>query len=88
MKQILTIALVLSMIGLFIQVYSTSKAQSELTDTKLKYQALQAYSDSLYSELYPAQNELDRHIEALHIFMKRNPKAADQYATIISDETE
>jgi hypothetical protein len=49
---------------------------------------LHEYSDSLYTELYPAQNELNRYIEALHIFMKRNPKAADQYATIISDETE
>jgi hypothetical protein len=88
MKQILTIALVLSLIGLFIQVHSTFKAQSELTDAKLKYQALHEYSDSLYTELYPAQNELNRYIEALHIFMKRNPKAADQYATIISDETE
>ena len=88
MKQILTIALVLSLIGLFIQVHSTSIAQSELRDAKLKYQALHEYSDSLYTELYPAQNELDRHIEALHIFMKRNPKAANEYADIISEETE
>ena len=88
MKQILTIALVLSLIGLFIQVHLTTKAQSELIDAKLKYQALHEYSDSLYSELYPAQIELDRHIEALHIFMKRNPKAANEYADIISEETE
>lgn len=88
MKTILSIALILSMVGLFIQVYSTSKAQTEVKNCKNRITFLQNQSDSLYSELYPAQNELDRHIEALHIFLKRNPKAAEQYADIISDETE
>ena len=88
MKQILTIALILSLIGLFIQVYSTSKAQTEVKNGKNRITFLQNQSDSLYSELYPAQNELDRHIEALHIFLKRNPKAANEYADIISEETE
>jgi len=88
MKQILTIALILSMIGLFIQVNSTSKAQTEIKNCNLRYQALHEYSDSLYSEMYPAQIELSRHVEALHIFMKRNPKAANEYADIISQQTE
>jgi phage-related protein len=88
MKKILSIALIISMIGLFIQVYSTSKAQKEVENCNLRYQALHEYSDSLYSEMYPAQIELSRHVEALHIFMKRNPKAANQYADIISEETE
>jgi hypothetical protein len=88
MKTILSIALVLSMIGLFIQVYSTSKAQTEVKNCKNTITFLQNQSDSLYSELYPAQNELDRRIEAMHIFLKRNPKAANQFADIISEETE
>jgi phage-related protein len=88
MKQILSIALILSMIGLGIQVYSTCKAQKEMNDYKEQVTILRFKNDSLYSELYPAQNELDRHIEALHIFLKRNRKAAEQYADIISDETE
>jgi phage-related protein len=88
MKQILSIALILSMIGLGIQVYSTCKAQKEIKIYENQITFLKHNSDSLYSELYPCQNELDRYIEALHIFMKKNPKAADQYATIISEETE
>lgn len=88
MKQILTIALILSLIGLFIQVYSTSKAQNEVEKCKNKIMFLQHQSDSLYSELYPCQNEFDRYREAYHIFYKRNPKAAEQYADIISQETE
>ena len=76
------------MIGLLIQVYSTCKAQKEVKKCKNQITFLQYKSDSLNAELYPCQNELDRHIEALHIFMKRNPKAAEQYADIISDETE
>ena len=88
MKQILSIALILSMIGLGIQVYSTCKAQKEMNDYKQQVIILRFKNDSLYSELYPAQNELNRHIEAMHIFMKRNPKAANQFADIISEETE
>ena len=87
-NNILTAALLISLIGLFVQVYSTSKAQTELKTVQAKCNSLTVFSDSLYSELYPAQNELDRHIEALHIFMKRNPKAANEYADIISEETE
>lgn len=88
MKQILSIALILSLIGLFIQVYSTSKAQKELKKCQNKIVFLQHQSDSLYSEIYPCQNEFDRYREAYHIFHSRNPKAAEQYADIISDETE
>jgi hypothetical protein len=88
MKQILSIALILSMIGLGIQVYSTCKAQKEMNDYKEQVTILRFKNDSLYSELYPAQNELNRNIEAYHIFHKRNPKSAEQLANIISEETE
>ena len=74
--------------GLLIQVYSTCKAQTELKDYKEQVNFARIKIDSLYTELIPAQIELDRHIEALHIFMKRNRKAAEQYADIISNETE
>lgn len=87
-NNILTAALLISLIGLFIQVCSTSKAQTELKIVQAKCDSLTIHSDSLYSELYPCQIEFSRYIDALHIFMKRNPKAADQYSTIISEETE
>jgi hypothetical protein len=42
----------------------------------------------LYSELYPCEIELNRFQIAFRILEDRNPKAAEQYGNIISDETE
>jgi len=50
--------------------------------------SLQNLVDSLDAENYPCQIELNRHKIAYEIFMERNPKAAQQYGTIISEETE
>ena len=50
--------------------------------------SLQNLSDSLYNENFPCQIELGRYQMAYQIFMERNPKAAQQYGTIISQETE
>ena len=50
--------------------------------------SLQHVIDSLHSEILPAQIELGRYQVAYEIFMSRNPKAAKQYGTIISEETE
>ena len=44
--------------------------------------------DSLHAENYPCHIELNRYQIAYEIFMERNPKAAKQYGTIISEETE
>jgi hypothetical protein len=49
---------------------------------------LESQKDSLYWEVFPAQVELGRYQVAYDIFMERNPKAAEQYGTIISEETE
>ena len=50
--------------------------------------SLQNLVDSLHSENFPCQIELGRYQVAYQIFMERNPKAAKQYGTIISEETE
>ena len=50
--------------------------------------SLQNLVDSLHSENFPCQVELGRYQMAYEIFMERNPKAAKQYGTIISEETE
>ena len=50
--------------------------------------SLQTLADSLHAENFPCQVELGRYQIAYQIFMKRNPKAAQQYGTIISEETE
>jgi len=44
--------------------------------------------DSLSMELFPKEIELGRYEVAFQIFAERNPKAAEQYAEIISSETE
>lgn len=49
---------------------------------------LQHERDSLYDENFPCQIELGRYQVAFSIFAERNPKAAEQYAEIISSETE
>lgn len=50
--------------------------------------SLQKIIDSLHSEVFPCQVELNRYQMAYEIFMERNPKAASQYGDIISEETE
>jgi hypothetical protein len=58
---------------------------TELTQVR---DSLQKDVDSLSQELYPVEIELNRFETALQIFLRRNPKAAEQYSTIISEETE
>lgn len=55
---------------------------------KAERDSIQKASDSLYNENFPCQIELGRYQVAYEIFMERNPKAAKQYGTIISEETE
>lgn len=50
--------------------------------------SLQNVIDSLQTENFPCQVELTRYQVAYELFMERNPKAAKQYGTIISEETE
>jgi type II secretory pathway component PulL len=88
MIRLLSIALVISLVGLFIQVYSTSKAQTEVKVYQAKCDSLQRVSDSLYDRLFPAEIELNRMKVAYDIFLDKNYKAAMQYGDIISNETE
>jgi len=50
--------------------------------------SLQNMVDSLHDEAFSSHVELGRYQIAYEIFMERNPKAAKQYGTIISEETE
>ena len=88
MIKILSTALIIVMVGLFVQVYSTSKSQAEIKVYQAKCDSLQHLSDSLYSELQPVQIELGRMRVAYDIFLDKNYKAAMQYGDIISNETE
>jgi hypothetical protein len=50
--------------------------------------SLQYLVDSLNAEMFPIEIELSRYEMAFRLFSERNPKAAEQYADIISNETE
>lgn len=64
------------------------KQKVEIQRLSLQNDSLRFVSDSLYSENFPCQIELGRYQVAYEIFMERNPNAAKQYGTIISEETE
>lgn len=61
---------------------------SEVTVLENKVDSLKLVADSLYDENFPCQIEVGRYQVAYEIFMERNPKAAKEYGTIISEETE
>jgi len=64
------------------------KQEVEIRRLTSENDSLRIASDSLYMENFPCQVELGRYQVAYELFMKRNPKAAQQYGTIISEETE
>ena len=64
------------------------KQELELKNLTVQNDSLRIVSDSLFSENLPCQIELGRYQIAYEIFMERNPNAAKQYGTIISEETE
>lgn len=66
----------------------SEKNQTISVEAKQKIDSLQNVVDSLDAELFPVRIELGRYEVAYQIFMERNPKAAEQYGTIISEETE
>lgn len=62
--------------------------QATLDSLQKSNDSLVLISDSLETENYPCQIELNRYKIAYEIFMGRNPKAASQFGDIISNETE
>lgn len=61
----------------------------DLSKSKIKeIHSLRYLSDSLHADLYPCEIELNRYKIAFEILSIRNPKAAQEYGNIISEETE
>jgi len=88
LNKVLIIALVISLLMLFAQVFLSFKSSQVSKEYKAKSDSLQLKVDSLYAELYPSQIELSRYENAYRIFLERNPKGAEEYGNIISNETE
>ena len=70
------------------QTNENKKNKVEIELLRQENDTLRIQKDSLYWELFPVQVELGRYQVAYEIFMERNPKAAKEYGTIISEETE
>lgn len=85
---IILVVLMLAAITVSYQFSTIRKLRQEIYTQKQKTDSLTHLSDSLHWELFPAQIELGRYQVAYEIFMERNPRAAEQYGTIISEETE
>jgi hypothetical protein len=78
-------------VALFVMYISSRRADTyriEVEKYKNSLDSLQNIKDSIDYELFPSQIEIGRYQVAFRIFMERNPEAAKQYATIISEETE
>lgn len=81
--------LIIFIIGILsYQSVSLSELKEQSITDKKKIDSLQYQVDSLSYEMFPLEVELGRYEIAYQIFLERNPKAAEQYGNIISDETE
>lgn len=65
-----------------------NRMQARIDESIRMVDSLQRQNDSLNSELFTTAINLNRFEVAYEIFSKRNPKAAHQFGTIISEETE
>lgn len=88
-EKIITIILVICMICLTAIIdVEKRKAEKELTFVRTKLDSLQHVSDSLEDEVLYQEIKNGRYETAYQILLRRNPKAAEQYGNIISEETE
>lgn len=77
--------------ALFIMYNSSTvaeKAKQEVEQYKLQLDSLQKINDSLCGEILPLEIQIGRYEVALAILKDENPKAANQYETIMSEKTE
>ena len=69
--------------------YKINKShEKEITILRDSINLLRHKKDSLYSEIYPVEIELNRFHIAFRILEDRNHKAAEEFGDIISNETE
>lgn len=86
--EMLTVVLGILCLFLLTKMYTKDQQLQELKACKMQLETVTNKADSLEGELFPVELQLSRYQVAFTIFANRNPKAAEQYATIISEETE
>jgi DNA recombination-dependent growth factor C len=94
-KTLRFLVVILTIFSIWVVLQNTSERykinrqhESEVKSLQDSILLIKAQKDSLYSELYPCEIELNRFQIALEIFLQENPKAAEQYSEIISSRTE
>lgn len=88
-EKIITVILVICTLCLTAVVdVQKRKAEKQLTSVRVKLDSLQRVADSLQDEVLHCEISNGRYEIAYQILLHRNPKAAEQYGNIISDETE
>ncbi len=87
--QVITVLLVISILCLtaFVDV-RRQNSERELKTIQFKLDSVQRACDSTQDELLHNEISNGRYERAYQILLRRNPRAAEQYGNIISDETE
>ncbi len=85
---ILIVGFLLSLLRVQTLTKKNENLKNTITSMEKEIDSLQNQNDSLTSEIFPCEVELNRFQIAYEIFLRRNPKAASQYGDIISEETE
>jgi len=89
MKKYINLILSIGTIGLlFYTLFNLKEQVKQIPILKHQIDSLEYVKDSIHADLVPTEIELNRYKVAYEIFMIRNSKAASQYGTIISEETE
>ena len=84
----LAVIALLTIITIYLIMLPKVQPKTSCAVLQTSYDSLLHQHDSLKDICFPAELELNRYKIAYEIFMRRNPKAAQQYGTIVSNEVE
>ena len=87
-KSLKIVVVILSLFLIWGLVMNNKKQISYDKQLSIKCDSIQHVADSIHNKSYEDEIELNRYQIAFEIFLKRNPKAAEEYGDIISNETE
>ena len=87
-KSLKIVVVILSLFLIWELVMNNKKQISYDKQLSIKCDSIQHVVDSIHNKSYEDEIELNRYQIAFEIFLKRNPKAAEEYSDIISNETE
>ena len=87
-KSLKIVVVILSLFLIWELVMNNKKQISYDKQLSIKCDSIQHVADSIHNKSYDDEIELNRYQIAFEIFLKRNPKAAEEYGDIISNETE